>query len=70
MHNKLHSATERGEIMVAIGAEFDCKKMRKTELDVLCRYLIPKIEKFFEDPKNLADFEEWQRKRKEKTGAA
>lgn len=56
--------------MVAIGAEFDYKKMRKTELDVLCRYLIPKIEAFFDDPKNLADFEEWQRKRKEKTGAA
>lgn len=56
--------------MVATGAEFDCKKIRKTELDVLCHYLIPEIEEFFKDPQNLADFEEWQRKRKEKTGAA
>ena len=56
--------------MVVIGAEFNCKKMRKTELDVLCHYLLPNIETFFEDPQNMAEFEEWQKQRKEKSGAA
>ena len=56
--------------MIVTGAEFDVHKIRKTELEILCRHLAPKIEAFFEDPHNLADFEAWQKQRREASGAA
>lgn len=56
--------------MIITGPEFDSKKMRKTELDTLCRYLIPKIEAFFDDPQNQAEFEAWRKTRREASGAA
>lgn len=53
--------------MVATGnVTLDINKVPKVELYTLCRAIYEAAEKFFEDPENASDFEEWHREYKRK----
>lgn len=48
--------------MISIGMDqvnIDVNRIPKVQLGVMCRAIAAGAERFFEDPKNEADFQEW-----------
>lgn len=39
-------------------------RLNKFDAEMLARTLLPRIQAFYEDPKNVAAFEKWQKERK------
>jgi hypothetical protein len=53
--------------MIATGNVYlDINKVPRVELNTLCRAIYEAAERFFEDPENAADFEEWHEENKSK----
>lgn len=39
--------------------KIDCAQIPRVQLDSLCRTLLAGIERFYSDPKNSREYEEW-----------